>query len=130
MLVLNTIDVDVRDISDSAAIAAITRTVRATFSHLVGTWHIQLAAGDTQGHWLLRIDGAFGHHSARFWARSDRLADSVERRLRTFLRGAVTPLAARPRRPVLIARMSDAERPLARRDDQPRLWEDPQQKAS
>jgi len=130
VLVLNTIKVDVRDLSDPAAIAAVTRTVRNAFGHLVGTWHIQLAGCDAPGHWLLRIHGAFGRHSARFWASSNSLVETVERCLRTFLQYVVTPLAARPRRPVLISRTSDAERPQPRRDDRPRRWEDAQQKAS
>jgi hypothetical protein len=126
---LNTINVDVRDISDPALIAAIRRTVQGTFSHLVGAWHVQLSASDPRGHWHLRIRGGFGRHFASFWASSDGVADSVERRLRTFLRGVVVPLGARPRRPVLVSRAFETERSQPRIERQP-SWEHPQKKAS
>jgi hypothetical protein len=126
---LNTIDVDVRDVSDPAMIAAIRRTVQRTFSHLVGVWHVQLSASDSRGQWHLRIRGAFGRHFAPFWASSDALADSVERGLRTFLCSMVVPLDARPRRPVLVPRGFETERSQPRIERQP-SWENPQKKAS
>jgi len=42
------------------------------------------------------VKGAFGHHIAPFWASPDRVAETVERQLRAFLRGVV---ADSPRRP-------------------------------
>ena len=80
-------------------VAAIRRTVHSALSHLVGAWQVRVSASDGRGHWDLQVRGAFGRHIAWFWASSDRLAEAVERRLRTFLQGVVVPLALRPRRP-------------------------------
>jgi hypothetical protein len=104
MIVVNTIDVDVRDVADSAMVLAVRQTAQHTFSHLVGTWHVEVSAADERGRWDLHIRGAFGHHVARFWASPDRLAERLERRLRAFLQGMVPPLSTVPRRPVLVAR--------------------------
>jgi hypothetical protein len=86
---INTIDVEVRDVPDAATIEAVERTVQDTYSHLVGTWHVRVSAADEHGNWDLRVRGAFGHHIAPFWASPDRVAETVERQLRSFLRGVV-----------------------------------------
>lgn len=104
MFVANTIDVEVRDVADSAMVAAIRRTVQNTFSHLVGAWQVQVSASAERGRWDLHIRGGFGHHVARFLATPARLAEHVERRLRAFLQGVVPPLSVVPRRPVLVIR--------------------------
>jgi len=111
MFVDNTIDVEVRDIADSATISAIRQSVRNAFGHLVGTWHVRVSASDEFDRWDLRIRGGFGHYTARFLAAPDQLAARVQGQLRTFLRGVCPPLSIAPRRPVLVVR---AERPLLR----------------
>jgi len=92
---INTIDVEVHDVRDAATIEAVERTVHNTYGHLVGSWHVRVAASDERGNWDLRVKGAFGHHIAPFWASPDRVVETVERQLRSFLRGAV---AESPRR--------------------------------
>jgi hypothetical protein len=89
VLTLNTIDVEIHDVPDAATIEAVERTVHNTYSHLVGAWHVRVSAADERGHWDLRVKGAFGHHIAPFWASPDRVAETVERQLLSFLRGAV-----------------------------------------
>jgi hypothetical protein len=130
MVTLNTVDVDVQDVADPAVAAAIRRTVRSTFSHLAGAWHVRVSASDGRGHWDLRVRGGFGHHLARFWASSVGLSDVVDRRLHAFLRGVVAPLSVKPRRPVLVIRGVDADRSPLRFGREPRRWEGPQEKAS
>ena len=102
MFVINTIDVEVRDIADSAMILAIRQTVQHTFSHLVGAWHVRVSASDECGRWDLHIRGGFGHHVAKFQAVPARLAERVARSLRAFLQGVVPPLSVVPRRPTLV----------------------------
>jgi hypothetical protein len=94
VLTLNTIKVEVHD-APAGTIQAVERAVHNTYGHLVGTWHVQVSAADDRGRWDLRVKGAFGHHIAGFWASPDRVAETVERQLRTFLRSAV---AESPRR--------------------------------
>jgi hypothetical protein len=106
MFVINAIDVEVRDVADSAMVLAIRRTVQHTFSHLVGAWHVQVSASDECGRWDLHIRGGFGHHFARFLAVPDRLAERVERTLRAFLQGVVPPLSVVPRRFMFVIRRS------------------------
>jgi len=88
VLTLNTIKVEVHD-APAGTIQAVERAVHDTYGHLVGTWHVLVSAADERGHWDLRVKGAFGHHIAGFWASPDRVAETVERQLRTFLRSAV-----------------------------------------
>jgi hypothetical protein len=95
VFIINTIDVEVRDVPDPATIAAIRGTAHGTFSHLVGAWHVRVAAADEPGYWDLRVRGGFGRHIARFLASPDRVAEGVERRLRSFLRANVPSLSAR-----------------------------------
>ena len=95
VFIINTIDVEVRDVPDPATIAAIRGTAHSTFSHLVGAWHVKVAAADERGYWDLRVRGGFGRHIARFLASPDRVAEGVERRLRSFLGANVPPLSAR-----------------------------------
>jgi hypothetical protein len=102
MFVLNTIDVEVRDVVDPAMVVGIKEIVEQTFSHLVGTWHVQVSRSDECGHWALRIRGGFGHHVALFLAVPDRLAERVEYTLRAFLQGAVPPFPVVARRPVFV----------------------------
>ena len=92
---INNIDVEVHDVPDAAMIEAVERTVHNTYGHLVGSWHVRVSAADERGNWDLRVKGAFGHHIAPFWASPDRVAETVERQLRSFLRGVV---AHSPRR--------------------------------
>jgi hypothetical protein len=87
---INTIDVEVHDVPDAATVEAVERTVHTTYSHLVGAWHVRVSAADEHGNWDLRVRGAFGHHIAPFWASPERVAETVERQLRSFLRGVVT----------------------------------------
>jgi hypothetical protein len=114
MFVVNTIDVEVRDVAESAITAAIEQTVHAAFGHLVGAWHVRVSASTEAGRWDLHIRGGFGHHVAEFLAAPDRLAERVEHRLRAFLRGVVPPLPVLPRRPVLVRRAVQAA-PVPRR---------------
>jgi hypothetical protein len=130
VVTLNTIDVDVQDVPDPAVTADIRRTVRNTFGHLAGSWHVRVSASDGRGHWDLRVRGGFGHHVSQFWASSAGLAAVIDRRLLAFLRGVVTPLSVRPRRPVLVMRGVDSDRSPRRFAHETRLWEDPQEKAS
>jgi hypothetical protein len=51
---------------------------------------VRVSAADEHGNWDLRVRGAFGHHIAPFWASPERVAETVERQLRSFLRGVVT----------------------------------------
>ncbi len=95
VVTINTIDVEVHDVPDAAMIEAVERTVHNTYGHLVGSWHVRVSAADERGNWDLRVKGAFGHHIAPFWASPDRVAETVERQLLSFLRGAV---ADSPRR--------------------------------
>jgi hypothetical protein len=104
MFVFNTIDVEVRDVADSAMIVAIRQAVHNAFAHLVGTWHVHVSASDERGRWDLRIRGGFGHHVAKFPAAPDRLAERVECGLLAFLHGVVPALSIVPRRPVLAFR--------------------------
>jgi hypothetical protein len=94
MFVINTIDVEVRDVADSAMILAIRQTVEDTFSHLVGAWHVRVSASDECGRWDLHIRGGFGHHVAGFLEVPGRLAERVQRTLRAFLEGAVPSIAS------------------------------------
>lgn len=121
MFVDNTIDVEVRDVTDSAMVAAITQTVQNMFRHLVGAWHVQVSASDEWDRWDLHIRGGFGHHVARFLAAPARLAEHVERRLRAFLQGVAPPLSVVPRRPVLVLRVVRANRLPLRLRPQPWL---------
>ena len=89
MLTINTIDVEVHDVPDAETIEAVERTVHNTYGHLAGSWHVRVAAGDERGRWHLRVKSAFGHHIAPFWASPDRVAETVERQLRSFLRDVV-----------------------------------------
>jgi hypothetical protein len=91
----NTIDVEVHDVPDAETIEAVERTVHNIYGHLVGSWHVRVAAGDERGRWNLRVKSAFGHHVAPFWASPNRVAETVERQLRSFLRDVV---AEAPRR--------------------------------
>jgi hypothetical protein len=102
MFVLNTIDVEVRDVVDPAMVVGIREIVEQTFSHLVGTWHVHVSRSDECGRWALRIRGGFGHHVALFLAVPDRLAERVGYTLRAFLQGAVPPFPVVARRPVLV----------------------------
>jgi hypothetical protein len=129
VVTLNTIDVDVQNVADPAVTADIRRTVRNTFGHLAGSWHVRVSASDGRGHWDLRVRGGFGHHVAQFWASSAGLPEVVDRRLLAFLRGVVAPIPVRPR-PVLVIRGIDADRSPVRFGREPRRWEDPQEKAS
>ena len=104
LVVVNTIDVEVRNVADTATIVAIKQTVRNTFSHLVGVWRVQVSSSDEHDRWHLHIRGGFGHHVASFLSASDLLAENVERHLRVFLQGIVPPLSSLPRRPVLVVR--------------------------
>jgi len=88
VLTLNTIKVEVHD-APAGTIQAVEQAVHNIYGHLVGTWHVLVSAADERGHWDLRVKGAFGHHIADFWASPDRVAETVERQLRTFLRSAV-----------------------------------------
>ena len=92
---INNIDVEVHDVLDAEMIEAVERTVHNTYGHLVGSWHVRVSAADERGNWDVRVKGAFGHHIAPFWASPDRVAQTVERQLRSFLRGVV---ADSPRR--------------------------------
>ena len=130
MFVDNTIDVEVRDVADSAMIAAIKQTVQNTFSHLVGAWHVQVSASDERGRWNLHIRGGFGCHVAAFLATPARLAEHVERRLRAFLQGVAPPLSVVPRRPVLVIRVVQANRLPLRFRPPPWLSGNLHQKAS
>src|SRR5207247_8436040 len=105
MYVGSMIAVDVRGIADLATIAAIEKTVRGTFTHMPGTWRVQLSVSSEPGRWDLRIHGGFGHYLTRFLA-TDRLAESVARRLHAFMQRTVPPLAVAVavRRPVLVTR--------------------------
>jgi hypothetical protein len=111
--VLNTMEVEVRDVADAATVVAIRQTVHHTFSHLVGAWYVRLSAVDTRGRWDLRVRGAFGQHVAGFLAAPPLVAEVVERELRSFLRGVVPPLSARPSRPTLVMRPYRAVRPAS-----------------
>jgi len=106
MYVGSMIAVDVRGIADLATIAAIEKTVRGTFTHMPGTWRVQLSASNERGRWDLRIHGGFGHYLTRFLATADRLAESVARRLHAFVQRTVPPLVVTVavRRPVLVTR--------------------------
>jgi hypothetical protein len=130
VVTLNTIDVDVQDVPDPAVTADIRRTVRNTFGHLAGSWHVRVSASDGRGHWDLRVRGGFGRHVSQFWASSAGLAEVVDRRLLAFLRGVVAPISVRPRRPVLVSRGVVADRSPVRFGPEQRRWEDPQEKAS
>jgi len=130
MFVVNTIDVEVRDVADPAMIVAVRQTVRNALGHLVGTWHVQVSAAEEQGRWDLHVRGGFGHHVARFLAAPDRLADRVERRLRAFLQGVVPPLSAAPRRPVLVIRSVQPDRAPDRFEPAVRMSRDDHRKAS
>jgi hypothetical protein len=104
LVVLNTIDVEVRNVADAATIVAIKQTVRNTFSHLVGVWRVQVSSSNQRDRWDLHIRGGFGHHVASFLSGPDLLAENIERSLRRFLQGVVPPLSDMPRRPVLVMR--------------------------
>jgi hypothetical protein len=96
VVVINTIGVNVSDVYDDAVVDGVTRTVHATFSHLLGNWHVRITASAKPGLWDLHLQGAFGHHVTHFLAAEPgHLTDAVERRLRAFLRGVVPPLSAR-----------------------------------
>ena len=107
MYVGSMIAVDVRGIADLATIAAIEKTVRGTFTHMPGTWRVQVSASSERGRWDLRIHGGFGHYLTRFLATADRLAESVARRLHAFVQRTVPPLAVAVRRPVLVTRSGE-----------------------
>jgi hypothetical protein len=110
MFVVNTIDVEVRDVAESAIAGAIRQTVHMAFGCLVGAWHVRVSASADPGRWDLHVRGGFGHHVARFLAAPDRVAEGVEHRLRAFLQGVVPPLSIVPRRPVLVRRVVQAAR--------------------
>ena len=131
LVVVNTIDVEVRNVADTATIVAIKQTVRNTFSHLVGVWRVQVSSSAERDRWELRIRGGFGHHVASFLSAPDLLAERVERHLRIFLQGVVPPLSGMPRRPVLVIRGVQTDQlPRRLRSPQGRLSRDLYQKAS
>lgn len=100
MVVFNRIDVEVRDVTDPRLIVTVTRTVRHTFSHLAGAWHVCVSASAHPGRWDVHVRGGVVHHVAGFLAAPDRLAMSVERQLRAFLRGVAPPHSVVPSLPV------------------------------
>ena len=106
----STIDVDVRGVADLATIAAIEKTVQGTFTHMPGTWRVQVSASDERGRWDLRVHGGFGHYLTRFLATADRLAENVALRLRAFVQRFVPPLAVVVLRPVLVTRSVEPPR--------------------
>ena len=129
MRVTNTIDVDVRDVSDAATIDTITQIVHEMFGHLPGTWQIRLSASVETGRWDLSVRGGFGHHLARFLAVPDRLTEGVDRSLRAFLRGAVQPSSSAHSHPAATGRSrTTTSRPQLR--GLPRTPTNPLQKAS
>jgi hypothetical protein len=130
MFVVNTIDVEVRDVADSAIAGAIKQTVHTAFGHLVGAWHVRVSAAAEPGRWDLHLRGGFGHHVAGFLAAPDRLAGRVEHRLRAFLQGVVPPLSIVPCRPVLVRRVVQAARVPRRFTSPPQLSHTFHQKAS
>jgi hypothetical protein len=131
LVVVNTIDVEVRNVADTATIVAIKQTVRNTFSHLVGVWRVQVSSSDERDRWDLRIRGGFGHHVASFLSAPDLLAERVERHLCMFLQGVVPPLSGKPRRPVLVIRGVQTDQlPRQLRSPQWRLSRNLHQKAS
>ena len=91
MVVFNRIDVEVWDVTDPRLIVTVSRTVRFTFSHLAGAWHVCVSASEQPGRWDVRVRGGAVHHVAGFLADPDRLAISVERQLRAFLRTVAAP---------------------------------------
>lgn len=102
--VINTINVEVRDVTDSVLRAAVRCSVTLIFRHLAGAWNVRVSASGEPGRWDLHVHGAFGHHVSHFLTSPAHLAEHVERRLRAFLSSVVPPLSAAPRRPVLVVR--------------------------
>lgn len=100
MVVFNRIDVEVRDVPDPRLVVTVTRTVRHTFSHLAGAWHVCVSASAQPGRWDVHVRGGLLHHVAGFLAAPDCLATSVERQLRAFLRAVASPRSVVPRMPV------------------------------
>jgi hypothetical protein len=64
VVVVNMIGVNVSDVYDDAVADGVRRTVHATFSHLIGNWHVRISASAEPGRWDLHLRGAFGHHVA------------------------------------------------------------------
>lgn len=125
VFVINTINVDVRDVTNSVVRGAIRHSVTWTFRHLAGAWNVRVSASDEPGRWDLHVYGGFGHHVTHFLTSPERLAEHVERRLRAFLSSVVPPLPLAPRCPVLVTLrdrpLRTVYRPtLARRFDAPR----------
>ena len=92
MVVHNTVAVNVSGIEDESIVDAVGRTVRATLSHLVGTWQVEISASEDARHWDLHLSGAFGHHVANFLSEPS-MPDAVDRRLRAFLSAVAPPLS-------------------------------------
>jgi hypothetical protein len=130
MFFINTIDVEVRDVAESAIAVAIKQNVQTAFGHLVGAWHVRVSASAEPDRWDLHVRGGFGHHVATFLAAPDRLAERVEHRLRAFLQGVVPPLSVVPPRPVLVRRFVPAARVPRRFTSPPQLSQTFHQKAS
>jgi hypothetical protein len=100
VVVHNTVAVNVSGVDDDSIVDAVRRTVRATLSHLVGTWHVKIFASADSRRWHLHLRGAFGHHVADFLS-GPSMPDAVDRRLRAFLHTVAPPLSVPSGRPRL-----------------------------
>src|SRR5258708_30327221 len=60
VFVINTINVDVRDVTDFVVRGAIRRAATWTFRHLAGVWDVRVSASTEPGRWDLHVYGGFG----------------------------------------------------------------------
>ena len=104
MFVGGTFDVEVRGVADTLIVARVAGSVRDTVGHLVGIWRVRVVPSPNRHRWDLRVHGPFGHHVAFLLSHPENLADTVARRLRSFLQSVVPPIGSAVSRPTLVRR--------------------------
>jgi hypothetical protein len=104
MFVGGTFDVEVSGVADTVIVARVAGSVRDTVGHLVGIWRVRVIPSPNRHRWDLRVHGPFGHHVAFLLSHPENLADTVARRLRSFLQSVVPPIGSGISRPTLVRR--------------------------
>ena len=104
MFVGGTFDVEVSGVADTLIVARVAVSVRNTVGHLVGKWRVMVTPSPNRHRWDLRVHGPFGHHVAFLLSHPENLADTVARRLRSFLQSVVPPIGSAVSRPTLVTR--------------------------
>jgi hypothetical protein len=107
IVVGGTFDVEIHGVVDTRIVSGVALNVHDTIGHLVGKWRVQVTPLPNHHRWDLRVHGPFGHHVAFILSHPESLADTVARRLRSFLQSVVPPIVAASR-PTLVPRLAQS----------------------